>query len=376
MGRLRGWCGGDLEEEETSARPVVVHKKSIPQHEATSNIRDELISGAMTPADAVVNPSVGDLPNISRVAPWSISQLWRNIRRRRELIPPEIDYIATNSQHPNQIHDTSASRLLTENTTEDQLPQSELHVVSSVSRLDAHESNQATTNPKTDVLFIKDPVCQQGTIMLAEKKTDDDKQPRVSSRDEPSAHDSQSTETHLGSDTINAGPPATVGSGEGSSKKYQPTVPHDLDAEPWTTAAMIKLPDGSHKAVKLFYDTGSTDNMITESFVDEYKFTKRPILPDDLMMYKGIGKNAFVPTHYVALELTDDENGIVDFTKVSFNIAEEIGNHSLLAGRTFMNKHGFRISSSRSRKRYPESLVLTRKPAGKGKFLLSCYWTN
>lgn len=35
-----------------------------------------------------------------------------------------------------------------------------------------------------------------------------------------------------------------------------------------SAALIIKLPYGSHKAVKLFYDTGSTDNMITESFVN------------------------------------------------------------------------------------------------------------
>ncbi|KAF4631015.1 hypothetical protein G7Y89_g7120 [Cudoniella acicularis] len=147
-----------------------------------------------------------------------------------------------------------------------------------------------------------------------------------------------------------------------AASHYTPTPLVDQSLEPWIGAAVIKNPAGGQISNKLFYDTGSTDNMVTQKFVDTYKIPLRPVLPDDLKVFEFAGKYEFIPRHYIELELKGDEHEIREFTKVSFYVVTGIGPWTLLVGRDFMHKHGLGLSSL---KRSAGALVLAERPASK-----------
>ncbi|CAG8949479.1 hypothetical protein HYFRA_00007709 [Hymenoscyphus fraxineus] len=133
-----------------------------------------------------------------------------------------------------------------------------------------------------------------------------------------------------------------------SSKAYEPSAYSDRNAKPWILVMSILLPDRQLpmeqrlKAVPIFFDTGASDNITTESFVKANKLPKYPIPLVDFKIYET-ANSKFIPTHYTVLELRDDENGIKEFCKVTFKIAEKLGGHKLLVGREFMNEQGFRL---------------------------------
>jgi hypothetical protein len=156
---------------------------------------------------------------------------------------------------------------------------------------------------------------------------------------------------------------ASAHSAPGNAQNYVPTTFHDLSQVSWIGAAEVKAPQGESRALKIFYDSGSTDNMITKALAIACGFELRLILPDDLRLYEGVNSK-FIPRYYVELELRDEEHGIKEYTRASFYVADTLGCWSLLAGRTFMYRHNLGLASLGS----AHSLVLTAKAASKGTY--------
>jgi hypothetical protein len=152
---------------------------------------------------------------------------------------------------------------------------------------------------------------------------------------------------------------------EESSHNYQPrpqTKDRTDSTEFVSSAIMIRCPNGEQDSAKMFYDTMSTDNIVSRKFVEKYGFIERPFHPDDLKVYDTL-VGAFAPTHYVEIELKDTERDIKEFTKVSFNVAESMNGIGLLAGREFMIKHGVSLNA----KEGPGAFVVTSREADEGK---------
>jgi hypothetical protein len=112
---------------------------------------------------------------------------------------------------------------------------------------------------------------------------------------------------------------------------------------------------------KMLYDTGSSDNFVSEKLVDKYHLLRRPILPGDLTAYDTLN-GPFTPTHYVEIELKDDSRNI-EFTKTVFNITKSQCKHGLVAGLVFIREHGVKLDPTSAREAY----VTTRGEANAGK---------
>ncbi|KAF8865144.1 hypothetical protein BDZ45DRAFT_684660 [Acephala macrosclerotiorum] len=142
-------------------------------------------------------------------------------------------------------------------------------------------------------------------------------------------------------------------------KGYVPRKAREDDYEFTCSAVMMKDGSGHFRAVKLFYDSMSTDNWASEAFVKAYRLKQRPIRPEDLKVYGTVGEE-FTPTHYAEIELQDDSRGMKDFTKLIVNITPSMDGIGLIAGRIFMRKHEIKIDSSASR----DNFVTTGRKAG------------
>ncbi|KAE8454015.1 hypothetical protein EG329_007791 [Mollisiaceae sp. DMI_Dod_QoI] len=140
---------------------------------------------------------------------------------------------------------------------------------------------------------------------------------------------------------------------------YVPPIAGQNDDEFTSSAVMVKDKSDKLKAVKLFYDTMSTDNWASEAFVKACGFQPRPIRPDDLKVYKTI-KGEFIPTHYVEMELKDEFRGMKDFTKLSLNVTPSMDGIGLIAGRAFMKEHHIVVDANARR----DVFVTTSRKAG------------
>ncbi|KAG9231968.1 hypothetical protein BJ875DRAFT_100211 [Amylocarpus encephaloides] len=149
--------------------------------------------------------------------------------------------------------------------------------------------------------------------------------------------------------------------GKQSRLDYNPSSTlSDPSAEAWIGASLLKLPSGESVSSKLFYDPGSTDNMITEALVARHGFRKHLIRPEDLQVFECVGQHFFTPRYYVEIELTDHEHGIVELRKASFNVADNLGGWALLVGRNFMFDNNLGMGP---RTNPSTILVLTARPA-------------
>jgi hypothetical protein len=146
-----------------------------------------------------------------------------------------------------------------------------------------------------------------------------------------------------------------------SKRRPRPSyVPPD-DKESELTAVVFKNGLGETIGEKMLYDTGSSDNFVSEKIVDKYKLPRRPILQGDLTAYDTLN-GPFTPTHYVEIELKDDSRNI-EFTKTVFNVTKSQCRHGLVAGLAFMRQHGVKIDPTNAREAY----VTTRGEANAGK---------
>jgi hypothetical protein len=79
--------------------------------------------------------------------------------------------------------------------------------------------------------------------------------------------------------------------GRPASLNHEPQKPRSETESSWMYGAfycpdvMIKCPNSEQDSVKLCYDTGSTDNILSKEFVEKYGFIERPILPESLKVY-------------------------------------------------------------------------------------------
>jgi hypothetical protein len=153
----------------------------------------------------------------------------------------------------------------------------------------------------------------------------------------------------------------SVQSPQDNGQNFVPSTFHDLSQISWIGAADVRAPRGESKALTIFYDSGSTDNMITKKLAEACGFELRLILPDDLRIYEG-ANSKFIPKYYVELELRDEGRGIKEYSRASFYVADTLGCWELLAGSTFMYRHNLGLASLR----HTQSLVLTAKSASKG----------
>jgi hypothetical protein len=348
---------------------------------AEPHARAHILRGVQGPENTIVEVPATILLETPREAPmYNFQSLWRNIRERRNkllpifrtktrerergegnksseelsstLAPQKHDGDAVRSQISLQIvpmgtslvpssvsqvvHTSSklASRSLTTGLTTEQIEPTTLDAERQVTG-NAHDSRP---DPKAAL--------EQGTILIASRL------PIQNSIERNSA----STST----------PPAPD-----SSQSFVPSPLQDPSQASWIGAAMVRAPKGEPQARNIFYDSGSTDNMITTALATSIGLEYRPILPDDLKVYGG-ANHSFIPKYYVELELKDDGHGIKEYTKVSFNVAKSLGGWTLLVGRTFMREHKLglaRVSDA-------QSLVLTAREASEGLYLLDYYYID
>ncbi|KAF4633845.1 hypothetical protein G7Y89_g4277 [Cudoniella acicularis] len=139
--------------------------------------------------------------------------------------------------------------------------------------------------------------------------------------------------------------------------EHVPTTHTNQSAERFVSAISIKTPVGKIESVLMFYDTGSDGNMVARKLVDDYQFPMRPILPKNLWLYNTAQNHAFIPTHYVEIDVLDKRIDTETYTKISFSVVDSIGHWELLVGNIFMAEHGIQLSTPRDR----SSLVMSRK---------------
>jgi hypothetical protein len=131
-----------------------------------------------------------------------------------------------------------------------------------------------------------------------------------------------------------------------------------------TSAISIRDHLGAFGSVKVLYDTGCPDNIITPNILDRYNIPLRPLFVKDVRVYEAAGGTLFTVTHYVEIDIKDDGNAMRDFEKVFFYVAKSMGGWDCILGRKFMNAHNFKMTASSG----PACavLVLTKKKISKG----------
>ncbi|KUJ15789.1 uncharacterized protein LY89DRAFT_670333 [Mollisia scopiformis] len=119
-----------------------------------------------------------------------------------------------------------------------------------------------------------------------------------------------------------------------------PHVRHDDhdDDEFVSSAVMVKDRTGNSKAVKMFYDTMTAVNWVSECFASTFGLELRPILREDLKVYKTINAT-FIPRHYVELQLQNESLGMEGFTTLRCNVTPSMDGIGLMAGRQFMKEY-------------------------------------
>lgn len=147
------------------------------------------------------------------------------------------------------------------------------------------------------------------------------------------------------------------------TRGYSPPQPRDDDDEFTSKAVMVKDSTGKEKAVKLFFDSMSADNWISEPFANAFGFELRPILPRDMKVYRTVCSEEFVPTRYVELQLQDDSL-MEDFTTLRCNVTRSMHGIGLIAGRLFMKEHNVVVNPNASR----DIFVVTSRKGNDGKF--------
>lgn len=144
---------------------------------------------------------------------------------------------------------------------------------------------------------------------------------------------------------------------------YIPPKPPRGCKEFTSSAVMIKPPSGNPEAMKLFYDSMSTDNWASEDFVKTFGLQKRPILPDDLCTYETV-KGDYTPRYYIEILLQDKSRGMKDFATMSCNVTPAMDGIGLVAGSEFMREHRIK---SRDVTDHRDIYVTTGRKADAGK---------
>ncbi|EPE28548.1 hypothetical protein GLAREA_09669 [Glarea lozoyensis ATCC 20868] len=339
--------------------------------QAEPHVRAHILHGVQGPENTIVEVPASMLLGSPREAPsYSIQSLSRYMRERRNKLPPIFRTRTTKREHGEgnksseelrsslapQKHDDNAmgsQKSLRSVTVETSLvPISSSQMVRHSQELAPRSlTKDLTTESNESATLLADPevignsrnnrvdlrgALEQGTILIASRL--------------PTQNAAQT----------NSASTSTAPSAPGSSKSFVPSPLRDPSQASWMGAAMVKAPKGEPQARHIFYDSGSTDNMITTALASSIGLEYRPILPKDLKVYGG-ANHSFIPKYYVQLELKDDGHGIKEYTKVSFNVADTLGGWSLLVGRTFMSEHNLGLA----RVSDPQSLVLTARAASK-----------
>ena len=133
-------------------------------------------------------------------------------------------------------------------------------------------------------------------------------------------------------------------------------------------AVMIKNGKGDLQSVKLFFDTGTHDNLASKNFAEGRKLELRLILPEDMQVYRTPNGSLY-PTQYIELWLKDDIHGMQDFAKVRFIIVEDLGGIEMIAGSDFMEEHGIILDPTKPRGMFPA--VAGKASAGTLRFVNS-----
>jgi hypothetical protein len=144
-------------------------------------------------------------------------------------------------------------------------------------------------------------------------------------------------------------------------------LPNALKLWAWE-AVMIKNGQGDLQSAKLFFDTGSHDNLASKKFAEDKKLELRLILPEDMQIYRTPNGSLY-PTQYIEVWLKDDKHGMQDFAKVRCIIIEDLGGIELIAGSDFMEEHGIILDPTKSRDMFPA--VAGKASAGTLRFVNS-----
>jgi hypothetical protein len=360
-----------------------------------NTISEGVATGDIKPENVVVDIPTPDPSDLPKGKPWySVRGLWTYVAHQRQKIPrafrriraqregrqekPTTNlptsiltggniYPGSNQLQSNGIYATNTGNSIESGDMLSHPPSSEGNALLS-SRLEDHVAS----------LFTQDDI-GRGTAFLANVRRKDDEESGADAMVEdsqgltslgrmhdagpysetqqvssPEAHEDRKPPTGSrknGSETEEAG------------KVYHPT-PAKKDCDDFAfSAVLFKNSAGEQDSTKLFYDTGSENNIASEKFVEQHGLMRRPILPEHLKVYDTAAGVVFAPTHYVEVELRDSERGIKEFTKTSFNVAQSMKGPGLLVGREFMIYHGISLHANEGRGAY----VLTSRKASDGK---------
>lgn len=130
---------------------------------------------------------------------------------------------------------------------------------------------------------------------------------------------------------------------------------------------LIKTTSGI-EAEHMLYDTGSSDNIISQELVDKYKLRRRPILPNDLKVYDTASEQTFTPRYYVEVEIKDKKYKIMKYTKVLFYVADSLGrNVKMLVGQNFLAQRGIRLVADTVIEGHGEAFISRGRPASESR---------
>jgi hypothetical protein len=374
MRRSRLLCGGTEAERSSDATEVETSTSAeLPP-------RIQILLGVQTPENTFVevpNTIVSEAPSSNIQSLWAstqyhrkkISSIFKFRAKRKELVDDQSAFrdqasTAPPTKNDNGVvrHQPSAEQVI---TLETNLATASTNMIHS-SHILASDSSVTYSTSEENI----------PTVLLAEENMKNKERTRNDDTRLGNivAGATQGSETALQTSVASKPTkhPSILGSvSETSSaldgtQNFIPSPLQDPSEVSWIGAAQVRAPKGETKVLKIFYDSGSTDSMVTEDLVREGGFEPRPILPEDLKIYAGANSN-FIPRYYIELELKDEEHGIEEYTKASFNIAQTLGGRPLLVGRTFMHKHRLGLS----RVGGAESLVLTARSASKSMCLFT-----